>query len=90
MGRVKPKGEGITKISTQEAKVESKPDFCTDITHAWALCSIKIDATFIVGNFTFFVKLAIKTEHLLVGRAVTMHYNMPSSYTTKKIYVVFM
>ncbi len=33
MGRVKPKGEGITKISTQEPRAESKPDFCTDITH---------------------------------------------------------
>lgn len=37
-------------------------------------CSIKIDATFIVGEFTFFVNLAIKTEHLLVGRGVTAYY----------------
>jgi hypothetical protein len=48
-------------------------------------CSIKIDAPFIVGEFTFFVKLAIKTEHLLLGRGVTAYYNMPSSYTTKRI-----
>jgi len=38
-----------------------------------------------VGDSTNFVKLAIKTEHLLVGRGVTAYYNMPSSYTTKKI-----
>jgi len=32
-GQGKPKGEGITKISTEEARAESKPDFYSDITH---------------------------------------------------------
>jgi hypothetical protein len=81
IGRVKPKGEGITKISTQEASPISVP--ISVVISPMDHCSIKIDATFIVGEFTFFVKLAIKTEHLLVGRGVTAYYNMPSSYTRK-------